>query len=88
MEMTLTLSDEIGKQIQNLPNPNEFVSQVVKDALKKLTNQQQKAGEPSKWAKIAQRIHTDPVHLAGYSQQLKKDLREFRENFEFLHDKT
>ncbi|KHD06081.1 hypothetical protein PN36_17125 [Candidatus Thiomargarita nelsonii] len=86
MEITLTLSDDIAKQIQNLPNPNEFVSQIVKDALKKLTNQQQKAKEP--WAKIAQRIHTDPVHLAGYSQQLKKDMREFRENFEFLHDRT
>jgi len=58
MEITLTLSDDIAKQIQNL---------------------QQQAKEP--WAKIAQRIHTDPVHLAAYSQQLKKDMREFRENF-------
>ena len=86
MEITLTLSDDIGKQIQNLPNPNEFFNQVIKEALKKL--QQQKASDPSKWAKIAQRVHTDPVHLAGYSQQLKKDMREFRENFEFIHDRT
>ncbi|RKZ81620.1 MAG: hypothetical protein DRR19_21935 [Candidatus Parabeggiatoa sp. nov. 1] len=89
MEMTLTLPDEIGKQLQHLPNPSEFVSKVVKEALKNLTSPPvQKDWEPSKWAKIAQRIHNDPVHLAGYSQQLKKDMREFRENFEFIHDRT
>jgi homospermidine synthase len=89
MEISLTLPDDIGKQIQHLPNPSEFVSKAVKDALKNLTKLQvQKDSESSKWAKIAQRIHNDPVHLAGYSQQLKKDMREFRENFEFIHDKT
>jgi len=90
MEMTLTFPDEIGKQIQQLPNPSEFVSQVVKDALINLTIKKppmQNVSEPSKWAKIAERIHNDPVHLAGYSQQLKKNMREFRENFEFQHDK-
>ncbi len=35
--------------------------------------------ESSKWAKIAKRIQDDPVHLEGYSEQLKKDMREFRE---------
>ncbi|MEN8216181.1 MAG: hypothetical protein ABFS56_07355 [Pseudomonadota bacterium] len=83
MKITLTFPDDIGKQVLDLSNPSEFVSKIVKDALKKLTTQQ-----PSKWAKIAQRIHNDPVHLAGYSQQLKKDMKEFRENFEFLHDRT
>jgi len=87
MKMTLTFPDEIAQQIQGLSNPSEFVNKVVKDALKKLTIRQQKASDPHRWAKIAQRIHNDPVHLNGYSQQLKKDMKEFRENFEFLHDK-
>ncbi len=85
-----TFPDEIGKQIQQLANPSEFVSQVVKEALINLTinkPQMKNVSEPSKWAKIAERIHNDPVHLAGYSQQLKKDMRELRENFEFQHDK-
>lgn len=59
--------------------------------LKDVTIEQQQVqndSELSKWAKIAQRIHNDPVHLAGYSQQLKQDMKEFRENFEFLHDRT
>jgi hypothetical protein len=87
MKMTLTFSDEIAQQIQGLSNPSEFVNQVVKDALKKLTIQQQKASDPSRWAKIVQRVQNDPIHLDGYSQQLKKDMKKFRENFEFLHDK-
>jgi len=87
MEITLTFPDEIAQQIKGLSNPSEFVNQVVTDALKKLTIQQQKASDPYRWASIAQRVHNDPVPLAGYSQQLKKDMKEFRENFEFLHDK-
>jgi hypothetical protein len=87
MKMTLTFPDEIAQQIQGLSNPSEFVNKVVKDALKKLTLQQQKASDPHRWAKIVQRVQNDPIHLDGYSQQLKKDMKEFRENFEFLHDK-
>jgi predicted RNase H-like HicB family nuclease len=34
--------------------------------------------ELSKWQKITRRVHDDPVHLAGYSEQLKKDMSEFR----------
>jgi hypothetical protein len=30
MDMTLTFPDEIGQQIQQLPNKSEFVSQAVK----------------------------------------------------------
>jgi hypothetical protein len=43
--MTLTFPDEIAQQIQGLSNPSEFVNLVVKDALKKLAIQQQKASE-------------------------------------------
>ena len=39
----------------------------------------------SKWAKIAQRVQNDPVHLAGYAEQLKNDIQEFRNHFEFKH---
>ena len=37
MEMTLTLPDGIGKLLQQLPNQSEFVSKVLKEALKNLT---------------------------------------------------
>ncbi len=42
---------------------------------------------PSKWARIVRRVEEDPVHLDGYSERLKKDMRELRENFEFNHDR-
>jgi hypothetical protein len=32
------------------------------------------------WALLAERVANNPVHLAGYSEQLKKDMQEFREN--------
>jgi len=44
------------------------------------------AEEPSKWAKLVQRVQNDPVHLAGYAKTLQQDMQEFRENFEFKHD--
>lgn len=43
-------------------------------------------GQPSKWAKITQRVHDDPVHLGGYAKVLQQDMQEFRNHFEFLHD--
>ena len=37
----------------------------------------------SKWAQLVQRVEQNPVHLAGYGEQLKQDMREFRETFVF-----
>ncbi len=85
MEITLTLSDELVKKIQQLPNPEKFVSEALTRALNNYFLQP--ASHLSKWAKIAQRIHNDPVHLAGYSEQLKQDIREFRNHFALEHDK-
>lgn len=40
----------------------------------------------SKWAQLVQSVEQNPVHLAGYGEQLKQDMREFRETFVFPHD--
>jgi hypothetical protein len=37
MEITLALPDDIATQLQNLPNPNEFVSGLLKKAFKNPT---------------------------------------------------
>ncbi len=86
MEITITLSDEIGAFLQRLPDTNAFVSELVKEAFKTNKLPNSKMPEPSKWAKIVQRVQNDPNHLAGYSQQLKKDMQDFRENFAFSND--
>ena len=88
MEITLRLSDELIHQLQQLPNPDEFVSKVLKKALSNTSHEPtQQPSQISKWARIAKRIEGDPVHLAGYSRQLQEDMREFRDNFALMQDK-
>ena len=84
MEITIRLPDEIGKQIHEIPNVDEFATKVLREALEKQPVRKT-SSEPrlSKWARISQRVQNDPVHLDGYSRQLKKDMKEFRDNFEF-----
>ena len=86
MEITLTLSDELVKTLQQLPNPDKYVSELLSRALN-VSFPQKPPLRRSKWAVIAQRVQNDPVHLAGYSEQLKQDFREFRNHFTLDHDK-
>ena len=87
MDITLHLSDELAHQLQQLSNPDEFVASLLKKALKTPAIQAQAPiTKRSRWAKIAERIEDDPVHLEGYSGQLKQDMQEFRENFAFTQD--
>ncbi|GAK59233.1 hypothetical protein U27_06210 [Candidatus Vecturithrix granuli] len=85
MEITLTLSDELVRKLHQLPNPDEFVSEAIVRAFN--TYVFQTASRPSKWARIVQRVQNDPVHLDGYSEQFKQDIREFRNHFTLMHDK-
>ncbi len=79
MEIMLTLSDELVKTLQQLPDAEKYVSEVLSRALN--VSCPQTAPRRSKWAAIAQRVQNDPVHLAGYAEQLKQDIREFRNHF-------
>ncbi len=78
MEITLTLSDDLAKQLQSIQNPNEFIAEMLANALQNYFLQ---STVKSKWARIAQRVQNDPNHLAGYSKALKQDIREFRNHF-------
>ena len=81
-------SSEERQGICQILNPDEFVSEVLQQALR--TTSVQKESPPSrlsKWARIAKRIEEAPGHLAGYSGQLQEDMREFRENFALMQDK-
>lgn len=84
MEMTFRLSDELVIQLQQLPNPDNFVGEVLKNALKDLSLRRENlTSQPSKWAKLMQRIDGQPGGLTGYSRQLQRDMQEFRENVIF-----
>lgn len=84
MQVTLELPDDI----QSLPpeQQREKVMRAFQVVVKMEKSAPHSRSKQSKWAKIVQRVEDDPVHLAGYSEQLKKDMKEFRNNFDFKHD--
>jgi len=84
MQVTLELPDNI----KTMPpeKQKENILKALQDIQFIKTKNTNKIDKPSKWAKIVQRIENDPSHLEGYSVQLKKDIKEFRENFDFKHD--
>lgn len=70
----------------NVPDtlPQTLIQKHIKQLEESLMKEAERANKkPSKWALLAERVNNDPVHLAGYSEQLKKDMQEFRENSEF-----
>jgi ubiquitin C-terminal hydrolase len=84
MEMTFRLSDELVQKLQQLPNPDTFVGEVLKNALKEFSARlEAPTSQPSKWVKLMQRIDAQPGGLKGYSAQLQRDMQEFRENVGF-----
>jgi cation transport regulator ChaC len=65
---------------QSLKEYNDFYSKFQNFiALQK----QRKTASTSKWAKVAQEIAQTAPSLGEYGEQLKKDMKEFRENFGF-----
>ncbi len=87
MEMTFRLPDEMSQQLRQLPNPEQFVREVLQNAL---NNRGQRSSvipaQSSKWAKLVKRIHEEPGGLRGYSAQLQHDMQEFRDNFAFTQE--
>jgi hypothetical protein len=84
MEITFHLSDEIIHELRQIPNTDNFVGMVLKNALLDKSICHHPHTSPlSKWGKIAQRIEDYPLALDGYSTELKEDIHEFRENFSF-----
>ncbi len=75
MQMLINVPDTLPK-----PLIEKRIQQLEENLKKEAEKSNQK---PSKWASLAERVANNPVHLAGYSEQLKKDMQEFRENTEF-----
>ncbi len=87
MEMTFQLADEVIHQLQQLPNPDRFVGEVIQHALQeKAFRRLSTLSPPSKWAKLVTRINEHPSGLNGYSSQLQRDMQEFRENLNIAQD--
>lgn len=79
MQITLTLPDELARQIQVLPDRERFVREALQAAI-----QQRKAHKPrSKWAKIARRIEETSTGLGDYTDKFKQDMHEVRDDLVF-----
>ena len=87
MELTIHLPEDLGRRVRKLRDPESFVTQAVTKALGGLGRKEERAPVPSRWARLVERVEADPIHLDGYSEQLKRDMREFRDDFAFRHDR-
>ncbi len=87
MELTIHLPEDLGRRIRELRDPEAFVVQAVTRALRSHGGKESEAVQPSRWARLVERVEGDPIHLDGYAERLKRDLREFRDDFAFRHDR-
>ena len=87
MELTIHLPEDLGRRISKLRDPESFITEAVAKALGSLGRKEARPPKASRWAKLAERVEADPIHLDGYSGQLKRDVREFRDEFVFRHDR-
>ena len=81
MQISFDLSDDVVKQLKTIPNLDSFINRVITNALQ---NQSTAIVKLSKWAMFAREIQNNSsLNLDGYSEKLKKDTLEIRENFIF-----
>jgi len=81
---TILFPDEISEQVSRLPNPHEFVSRAVADALRHQTPEPT-GGGMSRWAQVVTRIESQPG-LGEHAKSFERSRKEFRRSFRFKHD--
>jgi hypothetical protein len=87
MRVIISLPDEIAERIRQRPDSDEFVTRAIEEALAKEPPPPTPGpDEPSRWAKIAERVRNGPS-LGSYAKKFNADRWEFRRNFHFPHDK-
>ena len=86
MEFKIDLPEDLTRRVRNLRDPESFVAQAVIKALGRLGRKESRESKPSRWARMVERVEADPIHLDGYSEQLKRDMRECRNDFRFRHN--
>ncbi len=89
IHVTLDVPDSLASQAQDIEQTIKlFADQTVQEALKHEASSTPAQEKPSKWARIVERNKRNPMSLGDYTEQDRKHRREFRENFEFNHDKA
>ncbi|HEX6900301.1 MAG TPA: hypothetical protein VF789_11330 [Thermoanaerobaculia bacterium] len=86
MKITITLPDEIGERVSQMPDPDEFVAHAVAQALERRSGGSASAPGRSRWAQVVKRIESRSKDLGGFAEELKRSREDFRRNFHFRHD--
>lgn len=87
MQVTLTLPDELARQLLTQADPNRFAREAIQSALQECTRQEKVVDKPlSKWAALAQRIRENPINLGEYREVARQHGKEFREGVIFDDD--
>lgn len=77
MQLTVTLPDELVQQLKSIPNSDNFMREVLQNAVAHHLH----TAPRSKWSKIAERIEQNSVGLGDYTVKFKQDMQTIRENF-------
>ena len=88
MNITINVPDQIGEEINQLPNRNERTLQALENMLKEHRQSLKKTdSKPNKWQNMLSEIEKNKSLYRGLSKQIQKDSEEFREGFIFNEDK-
>jgi hypothetical protein len=84
MQITLTLPDDLARQLLRQTDPNRFAQEAIQSALQEQTDRSAGIGKPiSKWAMMARRVRDNPLTLGEYRERARMDGEDFRKSLTF-----
>jgi len=84
LKLTISMPDRIAKRVCRLPNPDDFVSKAVEQALDQETSSptDSTSGE-SKWARLAREVEDGSMSLGEEAaKRFSDDRKEFQAEFQ------
>lgn len=85
MNITIKVPDDLGKEINRIPNHDELATQALKNMLEKYRQTVRNTSTSNKWKKISNRVKKNPP-LRGAGEKVLTDSKDFRNNFNFNND--
>lgn len=82
MNITINVPDQIGLEINQLPNRNARTLHALMNMLEEYRHSLQNTdSKPSQWKNMLTEIEENKVLYRGLSEQIQKDSEDFREGF-------
>ena len=88
MNITLNVPDQVGLEINQLPDRNERTLQALINMLEEYNQSLKNTdNKQNKWQNMLSKIEKNKALYRGLSEQIQRDSAEFREGFIFNEDK-